>query len=85
MTVFEKIEAQQGLSLEQARYEIGDIDSLCSQVCGCCTANDWYCPTECAVIEKARKMDFDRIVKSYARNWGDLKKVIRYIKQAKVG
>ena len=74
---------EQGLSLEQARYECGDIDSFCSQVCGCCTANDWYCPTECADLEKARRMDFDRIVKAYARNWGDLAKVMRYIKQAK--
>ena len=80
MTVTEK-----GLTLEQARYELGDINSFCSQVCGGCTANDWYCPTECAVLEKARRMDFDRIVKSYARNWGDLAKVIRYIKNAKVG
>jgi hypothetical protein len=72
-----------GMSYEQALLELGDIDSFCRQVCACCTSNDWYCPTDCTDLEKARRIDFDRIVFSYARNDGDLSKVMRYIKQAK--
>lgn len=70
------------MTLEQARIEIPDIDTFCKMCCYCCTANDgYYCPSECETLEKARKLDFDRIVKSYARNDGDMIKVDRYIKQ----
>lgn len=72
-----------GMSYEQALAELGDIDSFCRQVCISCSANDWFCPTDCAELEKAQRMDFDRIVWSYARNDGDLRKVMRYIARAK--
>lgn len=72
------------MTLDEAREEIGSIDYFCKCACNACTANDWYCPTECGTLRKARQMDFDRIVKAYARHDGDLSKVFRYINQAKV-
>ena len=34
------------------------IDNFCSYVCNCACSNDWYCPKECDLLEKARKMPF---------------------------
>lgn len=72
------------MTLDEARDEIRNIDDFCKCACNVCTANDWYCPTECDTLQKARQMDFDRIVKSYARNDGDLSKVFKFINQAKI-
>lgn len=72
------------MTLDEAREEIGSIDDFCKSACNVCTANEWYCPTECDTLLKARRLDFDRIVKSYARNDGDWSKVFRYINQAKI-
>ncbi len=69
---------------QQAREEIPDIDTFCRICCDNCTSNDWYCPSDCEDLEKARKLDFDRIVKCYARHDGDLSKVARYIKTTKI-
>ena len=72
------------MTLDEAREEIGDIDSFCKNACYDCTANDWFCPDECDNLKKAMQIDFDRIAKAYARYDGDLSKVFRYINQAKV-
>ena len=72
------------MTLDEARKEIGNIDDFCKNACNVCTANEEYCPSECGTLRKARQMDFDRIVKSYARNDGDLSKVFRSINQAKI-
>lgn len=72
------------MTVQQAKEEIPNIDIFCSQCCDNCTANDWYCPSECDFLEKARKLDFDRIVKSFARNDGDFRKVCRYIMTTKL-
>ncbi len=72
------------MTFEQAKEDLGDIDSFCHQVCVCCTANDAFCPSECDDLQKARQLDFDRLVKCYARNGGDLVAVIRYIKSTKI-
>ena len=69
---------------QQAREDIPDIDSFCKWTCDCCQSNDWYCPSECETLEKARKLDFDRIVKCYAEHDGDLNKVCRYIRTTKI-
>ena len=69
---------------QKARDDIQDIDSFCKWVCDCCQNNDWYCPSECDVLQKARKLNFDRIVKCYARHDGDLDKVCNYIKTTKI-
>ena len=72
------------MTLDEAREEIGDIDNFYKNACYDCTANDWFCPDECDNLKKARQIDFDRIVKAYARYDGDLSKVFRYINQAKI-
>lgn len=41
--------------------------------------NDWYCPSDCDLLEEASKLDYDIILKAYARNDGDLNKVCRYL------
>lgn len=60
-----------------------DIETFCYGVCVSCTANDWFCPSYCEVLEKAHRIPFDRILKSYLRNDGDVWKVVRYIKRYK--
>lgn len=72
------------MTIEEAREEILDINSFCSQCCDCCTGNDWYCPSECEMLTKSRKLNFARILKCYARHCGDLNKVEQYIKGTKV-
>lgn len=72
------------MTVDEARKEIKNIDYFCKNVCNVCTANDWYCPTECDTLQRARMIDFERIVKSYARNEGDLSKVLRYINQRRI-
>ncbi len=72
------------MTLDEARKEIGSIDYFCKSACNVCTANDWFCPDECDNLKKARQIDFDRIVKAYARYDGDLSRVFRFINQAKI-
>ena len=72
------------MTVEEARNEIPNINDFCKCACSVCTANDWYCPTYCETLEKARRMDFDRIVRSYARNEGSWSKIFRFINRAKV-
>lgn len=71
------------MTLEEAKEELPNIDYFCISVCDICTANDWYCPSYCGVLEKARRMSFERIQKAYARHDGDLCGVIKYIKGAR--
>lgn len=72
-----------GMPIEQAREELGNVDSFCNNACIACN-HDYYCPSYCDMLEKARKMDYDKIVMAYARNEGDWAKVFRYIKSAKI-
>ncbi|MBR2870156.1 MAG: hypothetical protein IKB98_02075 [Clostridia bacterium] len=72
------------MRIDKARQELIDIDNFCKKACDGCTANDWYCPSECEMLTKARKLDFERIVRCYAYHDGDLCKVFRYIKQTKI-
>ena len=72
------------LTIEQALEDIADIDQFCHQICNACSSNDWYCPSECNELIKAREIGFDRILKCYARHDGDLRSVMRYIKATKV-
>ena len=71
------------IPIEEAREEIPNIDSFCKQACINCS-NDWFCPSFCDTLEKAIKMDFELLVKCYARSDGDWKRIYRYIKYAKV-
>lgn len=72
------------MTVDEARNELQDINCFCKYACNMCTGNDWYCPTECDTLQKARRIDFENIVKCYARNAGDWAKVFRYINQTKV-
>lgn len=71
------------MTLEEAKNDLEDFKGFCRYACNSCN-NDWYCPSYCDVLEKASKMDFDRIIKSYARNDGDMAKVFKFIKLAKL-
>ena len=57
------------------------IDNFCSYVCNCACSNDWYCPKECDMLEKARKMPFEKINKKWIEHDGNIQKLARYIKQ----
>ena len=70
------------MTYEQAKAELMDFEGFCHLSCNSCNS-DWYCPTYCNVLEKASKMDFDLIIKCYARNDGEMWKVFRYIKTTK--
>ena len=71
------------MTIKQALDDIRNIDVVCCICCNYCTAVENYCPTECAVLEKARQLDFNRIVEHYAKYDGDLHKTCNYIKRCK--
>ena len=68
------------MAIEEAREDIPDFDRFREEVCHQCTANDWYCSSDCDLLEEASKLEYDIILKAYARNDGDLYKVCRYLK-----
>ena len=72
------------IPIGEAREEIPNIDCFCKQACIYCS-NDWFCPSFCDTLEKAIKMDFELLVKCYARNEGDWSKIFRYIKRVRGG
>lgn len=72
------------MTIEQARECIPDFNAFENEFCNSCVANNWYCPDRCPVLKKALKMDFERILKSYARNDGDLTKVSRFLREAQI-
>lgn len=71
------------MTIEEAKEYMPDIDTFLAQACLCCS-NEWYCPTYCNVLEKAKRMDFNRILRCYARNDGEMYKVLRWIRQARI-
>ena len=59
-----------------------NTNKFCSYCCEECTAmSDGYCPSDCDVLEKARKMPFEKINAKWIEHDGDIQKVVRYIKQ----
>ena len=46
--------------------------------------NEWYCPSDCDLLEKARKMPFEKIQKKYVEHQEDIVKIARYIRQYKL-
>jgi len=56
-----------------------DIDDFCQKQCLLCN-NDWFCPSECTFLEKARKRGYERIKSIYLKHNGDMKKVRQYIR-----
>lgn len=71
------------MNIDEAKEEIPTIERFLSMACGICTSNDWYCPSYCDVLEKAKRMPFQKIQQAYARHEGEMYKVIRYIKNAR--
>jgi hypothetical protein len=71
------------MTIEEALEECCDTDTLRLNLCIACCANDWYCGSYCDELEKAGRIPFEKLIKSYARNDGDLVKVIRYIRRYK--
>ena len=57
-----------------------NINKFCSFLCNHCDT-DGYCPTDCDLLEKARKMPFDKINDKWVEYNGDIQKIARYIKQ----
>lgn len=72
------------MTFEEAKEELIDMNNFRSLMCDVYCKHDYYCPTDCDVLEKANRMNFDRIIRSYARNDGDIVKVYNFIKQANV-
>lgn len=71
------------MTIEEAKKDIPGIYTFLAKACLCCS-NEWYCPTYCNVLEKAKRMDFNRILKCYARHDGEMYKVLRWLKQARI-
>jgi len=69
------------MTLEEAKQECVDFDTFASEFCCACTAED-FCPSYCNTLIKAERI-FDRVLEAYARHDGDMRKVDRYIRQAK--
>lgn len=72
------------MTIEQAKECIPNIKAFENEFCNSCVENDWYCTGRCHILEKARKLDFERILKSYARNDGDLRKVRRFLREVQI-
>ena len=75
--------------LADYRFTIEDeapenITQFVEECCSNCQSNDWYCPDECELLCKARKMDFERIRKKYIEYEGDMVKICAFIKRAKL-
>ena len=70
------------MTIEEAKQELPTFDSFADKFCNHCF-NDIICNMDCKVIQKAEKM-FDRVQQAYARHNGDIVKVDRYIKEAKI-
>ena len=71
------------MTLEEAKKEISDIDRFCHAACIQCSS-EWFCPTYCEMLEKARKISYERLLKCYARNDGDWRKVFRYVNRTRI-
>lgn len=71
------------MTIEEAKEFMPDFNSFHAEACRYCN-HDWFCPDYCDTLRKASKMDFERIQKSYARNDGDMVKVINFIRQARI-
>lgn len=62
---------------------IDNFQELVRIICIYCNS-EWYCPNDCDVLNKARKIPFEKIQKAYERNDKDVSKLIRYIKRYRI-
>lgn len=59
------------MTVTQVKEEYGaDADTLCRVLCGCCDANDWYCPSDCKSIEWIRR-NYDKAIQRLSDLDGD--------------
>ena len=72
------------MTIEEAKEYIPDFEAFRKEFCAVCVANDWYCPSVCDTLLKASELDYNSILKCYARNDGEMYKVWRWLKQARV-
>lgn len=72
------------MTYEEAKQEIPDFTAFSREICTSYCSNDWYCPSYCNLLDKAKQIDFDRILTIYAKHNGDMIKVIAYIKRTKI-
>ena len=60
-----------GMAREEAKDQFGDnADTMCRILCGYCTANDWYCPSDCDFIAWVRR-NYDKAIERMAKLDGD--------------
>lgn len=71
------------MTIEEAKEYMPDFESFRKEACNTC-GHDYYCPQRCEDLRKAERMDFNRILKCYARNGGETYKVLRWLKQARI-
>lgn len=67
------------MTFDEAKEQIPTFEDFRKYACNSCD-NEWYCPTLCDVLEKAKKLDYSLVIKCFARHDGDMRKVFRYIK-----
>lgn len=70
------------MTIEEAYADCPSFESFAYVCCVYCKS-DRYCTACCDMLEKAKRMPFEKIIKSYAHNEGDIAKVARYIKRYK--
>lgn len=72
------------MTIKEAKEYIPDFEAFRNEFCSVCVANDWYCPNVCDTLLKAGELDYNRILKCYARNDGEIWKVVRWLKKARI-
>lgn len=72
------------MTIEEAKEYIPDFEAFRNEFCSVCVANDWYCPNVCDTLLKAGELDYNRILKCYARNDGEIWKVVQWLKKARI-
>lgn len=72
------------MTIEDAKNEVGDnFTDFAKHICCQCTANDWFCPSYCDLLERLSYMDFEYVLEKYAHYDGDLVKFSRYFKNSR--
>ena len=74
------------MTIEEAREQIPHFGTFRRMVCSDCpfTTKKFCLWHDCDEMNKARAMDFNRILKCYARHDGEMHKVLRWLKQARI-
>ena len=76
-----KDEEQQSLfgSGDVVDKELENFKDLADMFCdNCASVPDGYCPTYCCMISRMQRVPFQNLKRSYIRNEGDIRAVLRY-------